>query len=237
MYIFLTTRCNMLCAHCLHSCTAEGEDMNMATFRNCLKLAGDCCSPITLGGGEPTLHPRFEQMLLEAMAVDYNGEECVPFVATNGSHRRRALMLASLARQGMISARLSLDRFHDRSMVHEEVVEAFTWRRRPGEGSQDYRRREPKDFRDINDGSGRLSNGGRCDFGTDEEYCVCPGREVQPNGDIYVCGCRPGRLLGNVNRDSDLAGLWPDCDCVKEVEKEELELREPSFPELKERAS
>jgi MoaA/NifB/PqqE/SkfB family radical SAM enzyme len=212
----------MGCLHCIHDCKPEGEDMSLETFRKALKLVEDRGGgPITLGGGEPTLHPEFEQMLIEAMAMNtWDEEECVPCVITNGSHRRRAIMLARLAEKGMVASILSLDQYHDRDMVHEEVVNAFTWNRRPGEGRLDYRRRRPRDYRDIRTETTNLVNGGRCDFGHDEKYCLCPGREVRPNGDMYMCGCQPSQLIGNVATGvgMDLLRVYDDMDCCKELQ-------------------
>ena len=196
----------------------------MATFRKCLRRAEASSDTVCLGGGEPTLHPQFERMLLEAMAMETWGEECVTGLVTNGSIEHRALMVARLARLGMITARLSLDRFHDRSMVSDKVVEAFTIKKQPGESIWTYREREPKDNRGINDGSGVLINVCRCDFGEDRS-CVCPGREVMPNGDVYACACRPGRMIGNIN-SLDFNDPWYDCDCYKDIEKEEAEAAE-----------
>ena len=38
MYIQITTRCNMSCAHCGMNCTQEGEDMTMETLKKVLNL-------------------------------------------------------------------------------------------------------------------------------------------------------------------------------------------------------
>lgn len=61
-YIQVTTRCNMFCEHCGFSCTAEGEDMSMEVFERTLQVFEG--SYITIGGGEPTLHPKIFEMVL-----------------------------------------------------------------------------------------------------------------------------------------------------------------------------
>ncbi len=67
MYIQITTRCNMSCEHCCYSCTHEGEDMSLETFRNCLGFD----EYNTLGGGEPTIHPLFWQFLGRICAMGH----------------------------------------------------------------------------------------------------------------------------------------------------------------------
>jgi len=121
-YLQLTTKCNMLCSHCLFACTAEGEDMSIATFRNALNFLSNYMGIeyVALGGGEPTIHPKFESMLFQAMSqFDF------VWLATNGKHKRRALMLAELSRKykDRFSAELSLDDYHE--PIDKEVEEAF----------------------------------------------------------------------------------------------------------------
>ena len=68
--------------------------MDFDTFKKCLEWGEDY---ISLGGGEPTIHPDFEKFLLTAIS------ECeYVWLATNGKHTRRALLLAKLARSGVI---------------------------------------------------------------------------------------------------------------------------------------
>ena len=76
MYIQITTRCNMECEHCCMSATAKGEDMSIGTFKNALEYD----EYITIGGGEPTLHPKFWEMM--GLALGF-GEYV--WLATNGS--------------------------------------------------------------------------------------------------------------------------------------------------------
>ena len=55
MYVMITTRCNMTCCHCAYSCTAEGEDMSMDTFRRAIDFMHEWGEePISIGGGERT---------------------------------------------------------------------------------------------------------------------------------------------------------------------------------------
>ncbi|HEY9073855.1 MAG TPA: radical SAM protein, partial [Desulfobaccales bacterium] len=63
LYVQITKRCNMTCNHCAFSCGAQGPDMSAETFRRVLDLAALEEAPITIGGGEPTLHPGFMDFL------------------------------------------------------------------------------------------------------------------------------------------------------------------------------
>lgn len=64
MYIQITTRCNMHCDHCGFDCTHKGSNMSLDTFKNAL---GYCSEHVMLGGGEPTLHPKFWEFFGRAM--------------------------------------------------------------------------------------------------------------------------------------------------------------------------
>lgn len=63
LYIQITKRCNMSCNHCSFRCGERGPDMDAAIFRRVLELSEREETPITLGGGEPTLHPLFMDFL------------------------------------------------------------------------------------------------------------------------------------------------------------------------------
>jgi hypothetical protein len=95
--------------------------MSLATFRQALELCSDAYQAPFLGGGEPTIHPLFEQMLLEAMGTC--DEDLRVGIITNGGIKRRALILAQLTKAHVINAELSLDEYHD--PIHPDVVKAF----------------------------------------------------------------------------------------------------------------
>ena len=94
MYIQITNKCNMNCAHCCFSCGSNGIDMSIKTYKKALKLCEEYDSPPFICGGEPTLHPQFEKILLLAInSASIIGEYEVGIV-TNGSVKHRALMIA-----------------------------------------------------------------------------------------------------------------------------------------------
>jgi MoaA/NifB/PqqE/SkfB family radical SAM enzyme len=156
--------------------------MTLEIFRECLKLD----EYISIGGGEPTLHPHFWQFLGESIV------QCeFTWLATNGSQTKISLALAKLAQKGVIGCALSQDEWHD--PIEEEVVEAFTRDKRKNFSTyQD----SNQDYREIRDVWGKEVKTGRCDWG--QEGCVCKELIVKPNGDIFQCGCADAPLLGNI---------------------------------------
>jgi organic radical activating enzyme len=191
MYLQITTRCNMSCEHCCFACTAQGEDMTKKTWRNALALSEEIGSSIAIGGGEPTLHRYFRDFLLDAIA--YDGDDMPPFIATNGSIKKTALLLARLAKSGVIMAALSQDVYHD--PIDPEVVKAFS---SYYSSSDDYREIRNVEQKVINQGRAKETNTASL------EGCACEGWHVMPNGDLKPCGCSDAPILGNVNKRDDL---------------------------------
>ena len=196
----------MLCKHCCFACTSKGHDMTQDTFTKALQMAVDNESPITLGGGEPTLHPLFKDFLFQAIwamssITVSNGFPAVHMV-TNGSNTEIALKLADLAYKGVIGCNLSQDAYHD--PIDEKVVRAFT----PPKGS-DYRSRlENNDCRGINAGNGFIQKQGRAkSWGnrSQSDGC-CGGVAVHPTGKVYPCTCFK-QCLGTID---DCPGLVPE---------------------------
>jgi len=172
----------MSCEHCCYSCTAEGEDMSKEVFDAAIKLCEDWGSYIILGGGEPTLHPKFREYLIDAIVAD--AEEGV-FVITNGSIKKHALLLAKLAKKNVLQAELSRDEFHD--IIDPEVVKAFDGR-----------------YRDVtNKGTRNPVAVGRALTVLEIEpgeysNCACEDFFIKPDGTIRHCGCDDSPIIGNV---------------------------------------
>jgi len=126
----------MMCEHCGFACNSEGEDISIETF--CKALEFD--EIVTIGGGEPTIHPQFWQILGESLA---HSEYL--WLATNGKKTKIALTLAKLAKRGVLACALSLDNYHD--PIEPEVITAFTKeKKRDGVGGYF---NQDKDFREI----------------------------------------------------------------------------------------
>lgn len=171
MYIKITNRCNMNCAHCSANSGPRGKHMSLKTYRKALIFAESRGSIVSLGGGEPTIHPSFWQMFGEAMASDAEGV----WLATNGSQTSTAMALARLARNNeRFSVTLSQDVFHD--PINWKVVEEF--------------RRCGCEIRDVSD---KVVNTGRAkknQLGNSHVKCACDELFVDVDGTIYACGCR-----------------------------------------------
>lgn len=199
MYLQITTKCNMKCEHCCFKCEpGKGEHMSMEVFNAAMDLVSQYEDFLTIGGGEPTLHPNFETILLECIAV--SGDEYKrPFIVTNGTSRKRSLMLHKLSKAKVIDAHLSTDGYHDYDMVDSDVRDAF-----------------PCDDWNIDRGSGPIATGRwkeTQEVEEDMDKCVCSTPLIQPDGNIRYCGCLDAPIIGNVFDGIE----WPEYECYKET--------------------
>jgi MoaA/NifB/PqqE/SkfB family radical SAM enzyme len=182
--------------------------MSKEVFHAALELCADYGGYITLGGGEPTLHPNFREFLIEAIAAD----EGTLFIATNGSVKRNALLLAKLAKKQVIQAELSRDDWHDE--IEWEVVEAFEGR-----------------YRDVSNGGMRDPRAvGRAltvleieSTGDNGEECACSDAFIKPNGNVHHCGCPDAPCIGNVLDGIDHAEWSGECYKYVDNWKESLQ--------------
>lgn len=73
LFLFLTQRCNLACAHCYVSASPwTGLDMELTTARAALQIfRGLDIQDVRLTGGEPTIHPAFEEVLATARAAGF----------------------------------------------------------------------------------------------------------------------------------------------------------------------
>lgn len=198
MYLQITDKCNMACEHCCFKCEpGKGSHMTRKVWEAAIKLCVEYDSHICLGGGEPTLHPDFKEILIEAIAA-HTGEGC-PFIVTNGTNTKIALLLNRLSKAGVIEAHLSTDQFHDRTMVDEEVYAAF--------GYDDW---------DCDHGSGPIAVGRWAETQElTEKGCACESWFIQPDGNIRQCGCLSAPIIGNVFDGID-EGV--ESGCYKELD-------------------
>lgn len=201
MYIQITTRCNMKCDHCCYSCGPRtGEHMSLDTFRACLADI-DSEDYITLGGGEPTVHPHFEKILLLAIAHVPGGGV---HVITNGKHSERAMMLLGLAKSGVISAELSIDEYHER--INPDVEDA--WQEEEDHVKHcrlmGHETRSNVGIRNTTENCEPFPHGravtllGYSKENSANDICPCDGIVVKPNGDVHACGCEDSPKIGDV---------------------------------------
>jgi MoaA/NifB/PqqE/SkfB family radical SAM enzyme len=189
------------------NCYEDGEDMSIETFKKALVLE----EYVALGGGEPTIHPQFWEML--GLAIG-NCEHV--WLATNGSQTDISLALAKMAKKGVMGCALSQDAYHD--AIDDDVIKAFTKEKKQSQSI--FGGEQNNDLREIRDVTGKEINSGRCDFGKDD--CVCPEFVVEPDGTIKGCGCADAPTIGNVHDDNICEALeiegWTNGECYKNQE-------------------
>jgi MoaA/NifB/PqqE/SkfB family radical SAM enzyme len=173
--------------------------MSREDFHAAIQLAKDHDGNITIGGGEPTLHPLFSEFLMYAVwelaCVRESLEMPSVHIVTNGSNTELALNIARLAKQDVISAAVSKDQYHD--PIDPIVYTAF-------ETPTAARFQKAGDNRHINRGSGRIVPAGRAkSWGNHPSKCPCEAVFISPKGNVYPCGCRK-TCLGNVSEQVSL---------------------------------
>ena len=188
----------MHCDHCCMSATKQGDDMSIETFMAALENADEC---ITIGGGEPTLHPKFWQFIGLAL-----GSPNVSYIdiITNGSVKHTALALAGMTKKDVLGCRLSTDYFHDYDMVDDSVRDAFA--------------SLPNGTHDITRGGQQepiLTGRWKENSDTGREGCTCSDFIVRPNGDVFACDCDGSPKFGNVFDGLNIPDDWEYGECYK----------------------
>ena len=199
----------MQCEHCCFRCTKKGKDISRAHFDAALSMVGESefFDVMTIGGGEPTLHKNCMdfvwQSVRQCLTASANLGISAVGIVTNGSVTKKALELALMAQNGLVSARLSYDRYHNIDMVDDRVRRAFKAEKLPSYDSE-YNKRE-NDFRAINQWEYFITPHGRAlDNGIYNHpiqginSCCCEGIFVTPDGTIWQCGCRE-KVLGHLD--------------------------------------
>lgn len=225
MYIQITTRCTMKCDHCCMRCEpGKGSDMDESTFIAACKLAAERGGHIFLGGGEPTLHPKLWQFV--GLSLAYS-DDIQPGLVTNGSVEEQAIRLANLARSGIFSVDLSVDSYHDLSLVSDKVFRAF------GVDPNNpfsfdiqktiRRNLERNDLRGVRNADEGIINVGRAldnEIGVRED-CACDDLFINPLGEIFACGCQT-EYFGTVFDPKIPEEYWRRDDyCSKYQDKED----------------
>lgn len=174
-YIQVTNRCNLSCPHCCFSCTSTGEDMALGDYIDTLDALRILkFTEITIGGGEPTLHKDFEQLVLSAIARDFRVH-----VVTNGTDLARCQWLidkSSRLDRGILLVELSTDPWHPKNPNAERL---FALAGIP----------ERKAI-DVLCAQGRAK-----DIPEAEDYCAGEGVLVRPNMMVQACNCADAPIV------------------------------------------
>ena len=186
MYLRITDRCNMCCAHCCYACTSKGADMSEEIFRKAVDLCEANGDLLSIGGGEPTIHPLFWPFIGYAIGKQIESI----WLATNGKETRTALALAKMAKAGVIGVDLSQDMWHE--PIDPRVVEAFKRdeNRMYGERSDD--------LRAIRTTSSPVRSGRWKEDNDHGILCPCEEIVVNPDGTVRQCGCLRSPVIGSV---------------------------------------
>jgi hypothetical protein len=155
--------------------------MSLDTFQCALQSAP--LAYVNIGGGEPTCHPHFWDIM--DMAMDYHRRI---WVVTNGKIASSAIRLAKMAERGWVKCGLSLDKWHE--PISQDVINAFVLNRHAN----------PKDKRFIQNVGKKFFpiKSGRCDWGN-RVVCNADNKPyVKPNGEVRQCGCKDSPVVGDV---------------------------------------
>ena len=194
MYIQITTKCNMRCAHCCFAATRHGEHMPLNIFQKALSVAIDRGDYVTIGGGEPTMHPRFFEYLNLVREEQRRGNfEITPFLVTNGKTYGKADRLLRILEheqemeEQTISVNLSRDQWHD--AIDPRIVQRYYQLKVASKGLIN--------FRSVT----KIAAAGR---GKNKHFdsirmdgCACDDALVDPQGQVWSCGCKK-HLLGSI---------------------------------------
>ena len=159
--------------------------MDLKTYKAALMLSANYGESLSIGGGEPTIHPHFWEFLGLALAEPYIDSI---WLATNGKKKDTAIALAGLARRGVIGVDLSQDPFHE--SIDPAVIAAFTQGKKTG---WEHSSGSDRDCRGIRDVSYNVINVGRAkrnQLGMDDKTCVCDDLFIDPDGNLFSCGCK-----------------------------------------------
>jgi MoaA/NifB/PqqE/SkfB family radical SAM enzyme len=220
MYLQITTKCNMKCSHCCYSCSTRGKHGEYNTIVDAVAFSRDYTDSISIGGGEPTIHPRFFDILKICLEdFDY------VWMATNGSRTDVMWRLANIINQedylsfdgickceteeemdycscydladyiiyqeDKLGVALSLDPWHD--PIDQQIIDY--WNRRAN-----IHKNSNFQIRDVSRAIDGVSAQGRAKKNQigHSDHCPCPDILIKPDGKLKICGCTRAPIIGDV---------------------------------------
>ena len=186
--------------------------MDWATAIGAIRFGADRDENISIGGGEPTLHPRFFNILERCLdEFDY------VWMATNGSKTNSMYRLSNILegcdyesfectcgledcecdypviyQEGKLGVALSQDEFH--SPIDQRIVSL--WHRKANQ-----HKHSGYEIRDATRGGyyDNIAAQGRAKKnGYTGKHCVCPGIVIKPDGKLRLCGCTKSPVIGDI---------------------------------------
>ena len=223
MYLQITSKCNMSCAHCCYSCSMRGKHADYNTVVDMISFARDYTEMISIGGGEPTLHPRFFDILKHCLTdFDY------VWMATNGSQTEIMRRLRDIIYQEDYPECDCLEELGEEEyeeygcLCHEKLTDDTIYQedKLSVALSQDYFH-DPIDNWVTDTWTHAANNGGGAHFeirdvtksingvlaqgrgkrtgaGWSEDGCVCSDLMLKPDGKIRLCGCSRAPVIGDI---------------------------------------
>jgi len=177
VYVFITTRCNQSCEHCILAATSEGEDMSLETFEETMKVIPKKFT-IVLSGGEPLLHARYKEFVEKASK--HNNV----IVSTNGTITDELMWsLEYMEENKGLSVYVSQTKFHTQLNNDTKLI------------IQEKGGRIITDLENIWPGGRAINLAEK----SDGSYCACNHAYVWPDGNIKNCGCPDSEIIGNIN--------------------------------------
>lgn len=217
MYYQITNRCNLECEHCGFACTSKGKDMPLEMFKEV--ISKEHPEFMVLGGGEPTMHPQFWDILLTTMRYSDN-----IFMATNGVNVDMTLECIDVFdKLRNASLRVSHDAYHPD--VDDRIIEKIKRLGNENICIQNY------------SVSYQISRAGRAYTNNiyTRELCFCPEFILQPNGKVKFCACPESPIIGTYKDVIDGKLSLGTNGCIQEKEdiKEFFEYEEHKHLKLK----
>lgn len=213
MYVQLTENCNMACAHCCVSSSKyiKGKTMSRGIAEALIDLCFNFGQTLALGGGEPTLHPEFFEILDYSLSGD--DSENYVWLATNGKQTKKTKKLLRIywgfeaeaevtGDLSRLSIELSRDEYHEE--ISPEIIRYFE------------NIGEPTRFGNtaIRNGASReVSDAGfaKENMIATTSDCCCSTLMFMADGRIKFCGCDDAPVITKLEHPSQVEDLEPFC--------------------------
>lgn len=179
MYLEVTSRCNLQCAHCMGDYGPHGQDMPINVFEASVTLyrRWKSTTALVLGGGEPTLHSQFFTLIEHVLDLP-----CI--LVTNGTMLRRVRWLVQKTTGRKFRLYLSLDKYH--KPPRQEIIQLF--------------QENPHCFFNTAADAFVIAEGRGRNLPEAETQQICPAQFVNvfPDGRMTHCGCYDSPEIGHV---------------------------------------